>query len=225
MRFLALSISAHRYTDAGMQTGMWLGEYTHFYDSLSEAGHAVDLASVEGGTVPIDPVSLQPPVIQLGGTNKRYADPGFMAQLDNTPAIEAVDLGDYAGIYLTGGHSALFDFSRPEVKRAVAHFAESGGIVSAVCHGPSGLLDVELSSGKTLLADKRVTGDSWAEEKLARRADTVPFSLEDRLKKEAAAYHTARVPMTKHVVVDGQLVTGQNPMSATGIGEAVLAQL
>lgn len=63
MRFLALSTSAHRYTDAGMQTGMWLGEYTYFYDSLSEAGHAVDLASVEGGTVPIDPVSLQPPVI------------------------------------------------------------------------------------------------------------------------------------------------------------------
>ncbi|WP_175935459.1 type 1 glutamine amidotransferase domain-containing protein [Corynebacterium sp. Marseille-P4321] len=222
MRFLALSTSAHRYESSGLRTGMWLGEYTHFYDVLTEAGHSVDLASVRGGVIPLDPVSLQPPVLQLGGTNKRYEDPEFMAALDDSPAIADVDLDAYDGIYLIGGHGTLFDFDAPEVNSAVAHFADAGKIVSAVCHGPAGLLGVRLASGQLLLDGKRATGYSFSEEKLARRADEVPYSLEEKLAEESAEYDKARIPMTKHVVVDGKLVTGQNPMSATGVGEAVL---
>ena len=236
MKFLALSTSAHRYESSGMRTGMWLGEYTHFYDVLTDAGHAVDLASVDGGVVPIDPVSLQPPVIQLGGTNKRYADAGFMRQLETTPAIADVDLSDYFGIYLIGGHGTMFDFNREEVRQAVAMFADNAKIVSAVCHGPNGLVGVTLDSGKRLLEGRRVTGYSWVEERMARRADVVPFSLQDRLTAEVGnegEYSTAKVPMTKHVVVEplvgpagrGALITGQNPMSAAGVGEAVLAAL
>ena len=86
MKFLALSTSVHRYESSGIHTGMWLGEFTHFYDVLTAAGHEVTLASVDGGAVPIDPVSLKTPVIQLGGTNKRYEDPEFMSLLDDTPA-------------------------------------------------------------------------------------------------------------------------------------------
>ncbi|MDK8663161.1 hypothetical protein [Corynebacterium coyleae] len=119
---------------------------------LTAAGHEVDLVSVDGGAVPIDPVSLKTPVIQMGGTNKRYEDPEFMSLLD----------------------------------------------------------------------DRTVTGYSWTEEKLANRTDEVPFSLEDKLREQASEYTTAKIPMTKHVVVDGNLITGQNPTSAAGVGEAVL---
>ena len=222
MKFLALSTSVHRYESSGIHTGMWLGEFTHFYDVITEAGHEVDLASVDGGVVPIDPVSLKTPVIQMGGTNKRYEDPEFMSLLDDTPAIADVNLGDYDGIYLIGGHGTMFDFSNDEVKKAVAYFADNDKIVSAVCHGPCGLLDVTLANGKKLLDDRTVTGYSWTEEKLANRTDEVPFSLEDKLCEQAGEYTTAKIPMTKHVVVDGNLITGQNPTSAAGVGEAVL---
>ncbi|AQQ15000.1 chaperone protein HchA [Corynebacterium glaucum] len=225
MKILALSTSAHRYQSSGLRTGMWLGEFTHFYDVLTEAGHEVELASVAGGTIPIDPVSLKTPVIQMGGTNKRYEDPEFMSLLDDTPSISDVDLDSYAGIYLIGGHGTMFDFTTEPVKAAVAHFADAGKIVSGVCHGPVGLLEVTLADGTSLLDGRRVTGYSWSEEKLARRADEVPFSLEEKLSAEAGEYTTAAVPMTKHVVVDGNLVTGQNPTSATGVGEAVLELL
>lgn len=223
MRILALSTSVHRYETSGIHTGMWLGEYTHFYDVLTKAGHTVELASVDGGTVPIDPVSLKTPVIQMGGTNKRYEDPEFMSQLDDTEAIDSVDLDAFDGIYLIGGHGTMFDFPTEPVSAAVAHFADAGKIVSAVCHGPCGLLDVTLADGTKLLDGRRVTGYSWTEEKLARRTEEVPFSLEERLRAEAGEYTTAKVPMTKHVVVDGKLVTGQNPMSAAGVAEAILA--
>ena len=222
MKFLALSTSAHHYENSGIRTGMWLGEFTHFYDVLTAAGHEVDLASVTGGVIPIDPVSLKTPVIQMGGTNKRYEDPEFMSLLDDTPAIADVNLGDYDGIYLIGGHGTMFDFADEEVKKAVAHFADNDKIVSAVCHGPSGLLDVTLANGKKLLDDRTVTGYSWTEEKLANRTDEVPFSLEDKLREQAGEYTTATIPMTKHVVIDGNLITGQNPTSAAGVGEAVL---
>ena len=225
MRILALSTSVHRYQDSGIHTGMWLGEYTHFYDVLTEAGHDVELASVDGGAVPLDPVSLTPPVIQLGGTNKRYEDPEFMATLDDTPALADVDLEQFDGIFLVGGHGAMFDFSDDAVSRAVAYFADNDKIVSAVCHGPAGLLGVKLASGELLLSGREVTGYSFTEERLARRADEVPFSLEDRLKEEAGEggeYSKAKIPMAKHVVVDGKLITGQNPMSAAGVGKAVL---
>ena len=201
---------------------MWLGEFTHFYDVITAAGHEVTLASVAGGAVPIDPVSLKTPVIQMGGTNKRYEDPEFMSLLDDTPAITDVTLDDYAGIFLIGGHGTMFDFSNDEVKKAVAYFADNDKIVSAVCHGPCGLLDVTLANGAKLLDDRTVTGYSWTEEKLANRTDEVPFSLEDNLREQVGEYTTATIPMTKHVVVDGNLITGQNPMSAAGVGEAVL---
>ena len=177
MKFLALSTSVHRYESSGIHTGMWLGEFTHFYDVLTAAGHEVTLASVDGGAVPIDPVSLKTPVIQMGGTNKRYEDPEFMSLLDDTPAITDVTLDDYAGIFLIGGHGTMFDFTNDEVKKAIAYFADNDKSVSAVCHGPCGLLDVTLANRSKLLDDRTVTGYSWTEEKLANRTDEVPFSL------------------------------------------------
>lgn len=225
MKILALSTSVHRYATSGFRTGMWLGEFTHFYDVVTEAGHEVDLASVAGGVVPIDPVSLKAPVIQMGGTNKRYEDPEFMSLLDDTPAIADVDLDSYDAIYLIGGHGTMYDFTDPDVKKAVAHFADANKIVSGVCHGPVGLLDVTLADGSQLIDGRRLTGYSWTEEKLANRTDEVPFSLEEKLTAQAGEYSTATVPMTKHVIVDGNLITGQNPMSAAGVGEAVVEKL
>lgn len=225
MKVLAISTSASRYEKTGHRTGMWLGEYTHFYDELTEAGHDVTLASITGGEIPIAPVSLQPPVINLGGTAKRYQDREFMSQLDDTPAVSDLNAEDFDAVYLIGGHGTLFDFDDPALKTLLADFTENGTIVSAVCHGPAGLLDVPLPSGGTLLSGKKATCYTWTEEKLARRADAVPFSLEEKLEAEAGEYTTATIPMTEHVVTDGTLVTGQNPMSAAGVGKEVVRLL
>ena len=102
------------------------------------------------------------------------------------------------------------------MKQAITHFADSGKIISAVCHGPGGLLDVTLANGTKLLDDRHVTGYSWTDEKLARRTEEVPFSLEEKLRDHAGEYTTATIPMTKHVVVDGKLITRQNPTSLRG---------
>jgi len=224
-KILALVTSTDRYLTTGHRTGLWLGELTHVYDVLTEAGHDVDIVSVDGGTVPIDPVSLMPPILKLGDTDKRYEDPVWMGLLDDTDSIDGVDPAEYDAIFLAGGHGAMFDFVDQEVADLVATFADDGKIVAAVCHRPAGLLDVRLADGRRLLEGRKVTGFSWTEEKAANRDDAVPFNLQEQLTADGAKYTKARMPTAKKVVVDGLLITGQNPMSATGVGEALVKAL
>lgn len=225
-RILVMVTSVGEYEKAGYRTGLWLGELTHFYDVAEQAGFDVTIASIEGGPVPLDPESLAHGVLSDLGTDKRYKDRLFMDKLQGTTAVTQVDVDDYDAVYLTGGHGVMFDFHQSEALEVlVARFYDTGRIVSAVCHGPCGLLDVTLSSGEPLVMGKNVTGFSWLEEELAQRADVVPYSLEDRLRELGASYSTAEKPFDVHVVEDGRLITGQNPGSARAVAEAVLRNL
>jgi putative intracellular protease/amidase len=107
----------------------------------------------------------------------------------------------------------------------MARFYETGRIVSTVCHGATGLLNVNLSNGEPLIKGKKVTGFSWPEEIVAKRDDAVPFNLEEEMKKIGADYSKADKPWGAHVIEDGRLITGQNPSSARGVAEAVIKRL
>lgn len=225
-RILVIVTSSGEYEKAGYRTGLWLGELTHFYDVAEQAGFELTIASIQGGPVPLDPESLAHAILGDLGTDKRYADRLFMDKLKDTGAVTGVDVADYDAIYLTGGHGVMFDFPQsPALETLVAQFHETGRIVSAVCHGPCGLLEVTLGSGEPLVKGRNVTGFSWREEELAQRANAVPYSLEDRLKNLGASYSTAETPFGVHVVEDGRLITGQNPGSARDVAEAVLRHL
>ncbi|MEL4356928.1 MULTISPECIES: type 1 glutamine amidotransferase domain-containing protein [unclassified Luteococcus] len=223
-RILAIVTSVAEYQACGYRTGLWLGELTHFVDVAEKAGHEVDVVSIAGGDVPLDPESLMPPVLALGETGKRYRDREFMDRLRGTKSVRQVRAEDYDAIYLTGGHGTMFDFDDAHLAELVAEFWSQEKVVSAVCHGPAGLLQAEVA-GQPLLKGRKVTGFSWAEEKLAQRDDVVPYKLQDELKERGAKYTKALRPMAEKVVTDGNLVTGQNPMSATGVAKAVVSLL
>lgn len=230
-RILIIATNADRFEKVGFRTGLWLSELTHFWDVAGDAGFTLDIASPAGGTIPLDPESLM--LTQMsdavgvkGRLARHYKDPEFMRLLDDTPAVADIDPARYDAIYLTGGHGVMFDFpASASLADLIAQFSETGKIVSAVCHGPCGLLDVRLSTGRHLIDGKHVTGFSWAEEIAAKRSDAVPFSLEDELRKRGASYSKAKVPFLSHVVTDGRLITGQNPRSAPDVAEAVVKAL
>lgn len=225
-RVLIVVTSVGEYESVGYRTGLWLGELTHFWDYLHEAGGTATIASIAGGPVPLDPESLTQDVLEELGTRKRYADRAFMDLLDTTVSIADVAADDYDAIYLTGGHGVMFDFpDDPHLSRLLRDFHETGKVVSAVCHGPAGLLGATLANGEYLIAGRNVTGFSWPEEEFAHRADAVPFSLQARLEERGAVYSFAAEPFAPHVVEDGRLVTGQNPASARPVAEAVVKQL
>lgn len=218
--------SASNYEKAGYRTGLWLGELTHFYDVVEAAGFEPMIFSVQGGDVPIDPESLAAQWLSALGTDERYSDRQFMNSLLDTRSVNDVDPAEFAAIYLAGGHGCMFDFAQSEsLAELIRKFSESGKVVSAVCHGPCGLLNVKLSNGDYLLKGKKVTGFSWAEEELAQREHAVPYSLEDEMRRRGADFELAEEPFAPYVVEDGLLITGQNPGSAAEVAQAVVQLL
>lgn len=224
-RILAIVTNVPEYEKVGYRTGLWLSELTHFWDVAEAAGYQTFLASPKGGYVPIDPESLAETVLD-SGTRKYYEDRTFMNRLVETMAVAEADPANYDAIYLTGGHGVSFDFPQSAALAGlVARFYEADKVVSAVCHGPAGLLNVKLTGGESLVAGKKVTAFSWAEEEKVGRDKAVPFNLEEELQKRGANYSKAWFNFAANVVEDGRLITGQNPASAEGVGKAVVKQL
>lgn len=226
MAKLLIGVTNHdHYESRPLLTGLWLSELVHFYDIAKKAGHQLTIISPKGGKVPLDPESLKPLFLDEM-TKSYYDDTEFMALLETTRAFSEVNPSDYDGIYLTGGHGTMFDFpDNLELQKLIAYYYEQGKLVSAVCHGPTGLLNVKLSTGELLIKDKKMTSYSWMEEHLAFRQNDVPFNLEEMLQERGAKYAKNLIPMTSHVEIDGNLFTGQNPMSTKALAEAVVEWL
>ncbi len=213
-RILNVVTNVGHYDDPSHPTGLWLSELTHAWHVFEEHGYEQVLVSPRGGVVPLEPRSLRFP--NDDRTAKAWrADPGRMALLQSTAAPDDVGSADFDAIFFTGGHAVMYDFPGSEgLQRITREIFERGGIVSSVCHGYCGLLNTRLSDGSYLLAGRTVTGFSWREEILARVNRLVPFNGEEAMKNRGAHYRRAVIPFVSHVVVDGNLVTGQNPGSA-----------
>ncbi|MGS2613115.1 type 1 glutamine amidotransferase domain-containing protein [Micromonospora sp. LZ34] len=210
-------LTSHRdLGDTGRQTGFYVGEAAEPWEVFRTAGYQVDLASVAGGEPPVD--------------GRDPADPtqnDFFAanDLTRTRPVADVDPDGYDVVLFAGGHGTMWDFpGNPELARVAAGVYERGGVVAAVCHGPSALVDLKLSDGSQLVAGKRVAGFTNDEEAAVGLTEVVPFLLADRLTR-AGAEHVPAPNWTEQVVVDGRLVTGQNPQSARALAEAVVKVL
>lgn len=204
------------------KTGLWFSELVHFYDVVRVAGFPIDIVSINGGKVPIDPKSLLPVIMDQ--TSKTYhLDPYFISKLDHSLPLEEINGQDYDCVFFAGGHGTLWDFPESKkIQEITAAIYENGGLVTAVCHGPAAFLRTHLSDGTHLLENVEVTGYSNIEEKLIFQGGKIPFYLEDELRSVAKSYKKSTIPFTSHVVEDKRIITGQNPQSARAVGEKTL---
>ncbi|TYK51121.1 type 1 glutamine amidotransferase domain-containing protein [Actinomadura decatromicini] len=218
---ILIALTSHdRLGDTGRSTGYYLPEAAHPWKVFTEAGYHVDLVSIRGGQPPMDGADTSDPVQRAFLDDARIA-----AQLAATPRPSDVDAAGYDAILYVGGHGAMWDFPDDQALAALARdIYEAGGAVAAVCHGPAGLVNLTLSNGAYLIDGKNVAAFTNAEEAAVGLIDVVPFHLQTAL-EERGAKHTGADDFQAHVVVDGRLVTGQNPASATGVGEAVVKVL
>ncbi|ARQ06082.1 Molecular chaperone Hsp31 and glyoxalase 3 [Macrococcoides canis] len=220
-KLMVINTNTEYYPGTNHKTGLWIGELVHFYDVFNGSDIEVDIYSVDGSDIPIDPLSTSP--LMLDALTKSYMeDAHFMAKLKQAPAFTSADISDYDGVYFTGGHGVMFDFpDNMELKQLIARMDKEGKVIASVCHGTAALLNVE----DEWLKDRSVAGFSNMEEKLAGKTNLVPFLLETELKKSGAKYEKALLPYTSKVVVDKNVITGQNPQSPKGVGKAVLKYL
>jgi len=224
-KILVVLTSVEKYPDLDRATGLWLGEAVHFVHKVEAAGYAVDYVSPQGGYTPIDPHSLAKDMAaQIDW--EWYHDKGFMNRLGATLKPDQVNPDDYVAIYYTGGHGVIWDYPHnPQLQALSRHIYERGGVVSSVCHGAVGLLNIRLSDGELLIKGKKLTGFSNEEEKLAGLADVVPYLTESELMKRGAQYLKAGTPWAPFAIADGRLITGQNPASGGPVADLVLAAI
>ena len=220
-RILHVVTNVAHYDDPSHPTGLWLSELTHAWDVFEARGFQQRIVSPKGGASPLEPRALKWPL--LDASAKAWLnDPGKMALLSDTASPDAVDAADFDAIYFTGGHAVMWDFPESSgLQRITREIWERDGIVSAVCHGYCGLLNTRLSDGRLLVDGRKVTGFSWREEILAGVSREMPYNAEAEIRQRGARYEKAWVPFVPNVVVDGRLVTGQNPASAKATAQRV----
>jgi putative intracellular protease/amidase len=199
-------------------SGYYLSEVTHPHKVLVEGGYEIDIISPKGGKAPLDPDSLD---LDDGVNAEFWNNPALRAAVENTKLPSDVHAGDYAAIYFAGGHGAMWDLPDDTAIAALtSSIYEQGGVVGAVCHGPAGLVNVKRANGDYLVKDMYVAAFTNEEEKEVGLEGVVPFSLADRL-EEHGAHHDAAPNWQVKVCSSGRLVTGQNPASATRVGDAM----
>jgi putative intracellular protease/amidase len=193
--------------------------------TLIDAGLSVDIATPGGRPPTVDPLSLS----EQGGVPIDVADElrAYLSELDlSTPLkLARVDLADYAAVFLPGGHAPMADLTCDEHLGALLRAADATAKpVAALCHGVAALLSARVPSGRWLYSGRALTAFSDEEEQQGGYGDRIPFSVERRLREHGAVIIPV-TPWTSDVVVDGTLITGQNPQSSAATAKALLAAL
>lgn len=220
-RILAVLASTERFDGGRRKAGYELTEISRAYWVFVANGYEVDLASPLGGEPPM--------VLDDGLVEADYAflnDPTARRKLAGTLPLAKVDPMRYDAVYFVGGKGAMFDFpGNPDIERIVQAIAPRG-VVGAVCHGPAALVGLQRPSGQPWLQGKRLTGFSNAEELflIEDAHEVFPWLLQDEIVRQGGQF--VEGPMyLNNIVVDGRLVTGQNPWSTWSVAEAMVEAL
>jgi putative intracellular protease/amidase len=207
-------------------TGYWAEEVVVPYRALTAAGHQVVVATPGGVAPTVDAASLSPGVNggEEGADQVRSAL-AAMTELKAPLKISDVSVADYAAVYVPGGHGPMEDLAvDPEAGKLLALALGSGQPLGLVCHGVAALLAVGDTAGATPFSGYRLTGFTNAEETQGGLAPSAPWLLQDRLVKIGADFQEGE-PWAPHLVVDRNLITGQNPASSAPVAAEILKAL
>ena len=221
---LFILTSADRMGNSALSTGSWLEELVAPYYAMIDARFEVTVASPQGGKAPLDEMSLGQKHASAS-TRRFQADAKLQAALNATAKLSTMKPSDYDAVFFPGGHGTMEDFPRdPAIKTIVEQFYAERKPLAALCHGPACLVNAKKPNGEPLIASHRFTCFSNEEEVSVGLGARVPFLLETQLKRQGGLPHHAH-PFTSNVIVEGQLMTGQNPASAIPLAEAVIRSL
>lgn len=223
-KILVVVTNISKYPNLERATGLWLGEAVHFTAEMEKEGYQIDYVSPKGGHTPLDPHSLQ--AEQMTELDwQYYSNDDFLNKLSTTLSADAINPNDYDAIYYAGGHGVMWDFPEDENLQSIAStIYDNGGVVSAVCHGVVGLLNIKNGDGEYLIKNTKVTGFTNTEEIAVGLDKVVPFLTEDELVRKGANYVKGE-DWAVFAVADNRIVTGQNPASGGAVAKEVIQLL
>ena len=224
MNILMIMTSHDKLGDTGKKTGFWLEEFAAPYYVLLDAGVKITLASSAGGQPPLDPKSDLPEA-QTEATARFKKDVTAQRALSNTARLADIEADDFDALFFPGGHGPLWDLAEnTHCQRIIETFFAEDRPIAAVCHAPAIFKHTKGPNGKSLVGGRRVTGFTNSEEEGVGLSKTVPFLVEDMLKANGGLYEKGP-DWGSYVVVDGTLITGQNPASSAAAAQQLLKLL
>ncbi|MEH6716823.1 type 1 glutamine amidotransferase domain-containing protein [Parasphingorhabdus flavimaris] len=224
MKILMVLTSHDQLGDTGKKTGFWLEEFAAPYYIFKDADAEITLASPKGGQPPLDP-SSDADDAQTDDTRRFKSDEDAQKALANTAVLSTVSADPYDAIFYPGGHGPLWDLAEDEHNIAlIESFAADDRPIGAVCHAPAVFKHPKNADGEPLVSGKKVTGFTNTEEEAVGLTDVVPFLVEDMLINNGGQYSKG-VDWDSFVLVDGKLVTGQNPASSAEAARKLLGLL
>lgn len=222
LKILMILTSQATMGDDPRPTGVWLEELTTPYYVFVDAGVEVDIASIAGGKIPIDPHSLQAAGKNPPSVERFLKDPSAKQKIETSIKIDGISPKGYAAVFLPGGHGTMWDLATSNnLAKLLTNAWADGKVISAVCHGPAGLVNAKDASGQPLVAGRRVAAFTNSEEAAAGLTHMMPFLLETRIRDLGAKYESGPDFQT-FAIRDGKLVTGQNPASSAEVARLVL---
>ncbi|MHC3814124.1 type 1 glutamine amidotransferase domain-containing protein [Streptomyces sp. DT9] len=207
-------------------TGFWAEEAVAPYERFKAAGCGIVVAT-PGGVVPtVDRGSLAPEFNDGQENADRVASVlASMSELQQPLDLADVDPADYAAVFYPGGHGPMEDLAvNSDSGRLLISALESGLPLGIVCHAPAAVLAATKDDGTNAFAGYRLTGFTNTEESQAGFADKAAWLLQDRLVEIGTDFQEGE-PWAPYVVVDRNLVTGQNPASAAPLAGELLKKL
>ncbi|PKG78555.1 type 1 glutamine amidotransferase domain-containing protein [Shewanella sp. Actino-trap-3] len=224
MKVLMVLTSHDKLGDTGEKTGFWLEELAAPYYAFTDKGVEVVLTSPKGGLPPLDPTSDKED-FQTDSTRRFATDATAQALLANTHTLASIDVAEYDAVFYPGGHGPLWDLTNDKDSIAlIEQCYKTDKLLGLVCHAPAALKYPKKPDGTPLVAGKNVTGFTNGEEAAVQLTDIVPFLVEDMLQQNGATYSKGD-DWHPYAVVDGKLITGQNPASSELVAEKMLALL
>ena len=224
MKILMVLTSHDQLGNTGKKTGFWLEEFAAPYYAFKDAGAQVTLVSPAGGQPPLDPKSDESDA-QTEATRRFKSDDAAQSALAHTARLSSVSADGFDAVFYPGGHGPLWDLAEDaDSIKLIESMSAAGKAVAAVCHAPAVFRHARSADGEPLVKGRKVTGFTNSEEAAAQLTQIVPFLVQDMLVENGAKY--SKGPDWKpHVVIDGKLITGQNPASSAAAATALLAQL
>lgn len=223
-RALVITTSHSRLGETGRRTGVFGSEMSVPYYAFLDAGMTVDIASIKGGEIPVEPFSMGWPLATP--EDRRFtSDPIAMNKLKNSIPVEKVDPSGYDVFYIAGGWGAAYDLAQsPALASLITSANAQGKVLGSVCHGALGLISAKAQSGSPLVSGRRLTGVT--DRQVRQLGITVtPLHPETEIRKAGGIFESksAWIDMVAtHVVVDGNLVTGQNQNSGYETAHRIL---
>ncbi|CAL65708.1 type 1 glutamine amidotransferase domain-containing protein [Christiangramia forsetii] len=224
MKILFVLTSHDELGNTGNKTGFWIEEFANPYYKLLDKNVDITVATPKGGKAPIDP-SSDTEDTQTEDTVRFKKDDAAQKVINNTEVLSKMNPKDFDAVFYPGGHGPLWDLSKDEDSiKLIETFNKAKKPIGFVCHAPAALKNVKAENGEPLVKDKKVTGFTNTEEEAVQLTEVVPFLVEDMLKENGGIYSKAG-DWEEYAIVDGNLITGQNPASSGMVAQKLFEML